>query len=84
VTWIGNSATIVELAYAGDGDPRAGPARRYTFVDEFETAIDLLATGRLDVRPLIELTAPLEDAPGLFQRLGNASLDAVKVVLVPG
>ena len=35
----------------------------YTFIDEFDQAIELLASGRIDVRPLIELTAPLEDAP---------------------
>jgi L-iditol 2-dehydrogenase len=84
VTWIGNSAPIVELAMQAMVTRELVLRGAYTFVDEFETAIDLLATGRLDVRPLIELTAPLEDAPGLFQRLGNASLDAVKVVLVPG
>ncbi len=55
----------------------------YAFVDEFDRAIELLAAGAIDVRPLIELAAPLDDGPDLFGRLGAGTLDAVKVILVP-
>jgi L-iditol 2-dehydrogenase len=83
VTWIGNSAPTVELPMQTMVTRELTLRGSYAFVDEFDQAIELLATGRIDVRPLIELTAPLDDAPSLFRRLGDGSLDAVKVVLVP-
>jgi L-iditol 2-dehydrogenase len=83
VTWIGNSAPTVELPMQTMVTRELVLRGSYTFIDEFDQAIELLADDRIDVRPLIELTAPLDEAPGLFQRLGDASLDAVKVMLVP-
>ena len=43
---------------------------------EYPECIDLLASGAVDVMPLISLTAPLEAGPGLFARLhrGGARL----------
>jgi L-iditol 2-dehydrogenase len=84
VTWIGNSAPTVELPMQAMVTRELVLRGAYTFVDEFDLAIELLASGRIHVRPLIELSAPLEDAPELFRQLGDGSLDAVKVVLVPG
>jgi L-iditol 2-dehydrogenase len=84
VTWIGNSSPTVELPMQAMVTRELILRGSYAFVDEFEEAIELLATGRIDVRPLIELTAPLDDAPDLFRRLGAGTLDAVKVVLLPG
>lgn len=83
VTWIGNSAPTVDLPMQAMVTRELVLRGSYTFVDEFDQAIELLATGAIDVRPLIELTAPLDDAPDLFRRLGDGTLDAVKVVLVP-
>ena len=83
VTWIGNSAPTVDLPMQAMVTRELVLRGSYTFVDEFGEAIELLAGGRIDVRPLSELTAPLDDAPSLFQRLGDGTLDAVKVVLVP-
>jgi len=83
VTWIGNSAPIVELPMQDMVTRELTLRGSYTFAGEFEEAIDLLATGQVDVAPLIELTASLEDGPDLFRRLGDASLEAVKVVLLP-
>lgn len=83
VTWIGNSAPLVELPMQDMVTRELTLRGSYTFAAEFETAIDLLASGQIDVLPLIELTAPLDDAPDIFRRLGEGSLDAVKVVLLP-
>jgi L-iditol 2-dehydrogenase len=83
VTWIGNSAPIVELPMQDMVTRELTLRGSYTFASEFEAAIDLLATGEVDVAPLIELTASLEDGPDLFHRLGDGSLEAVKVVLIP-
>jgi len=83
VTWIGNSAQTVELPMQDMVTRELTLHGSYAFAGEFDEAIDLLATGRIDVRPLIELTAPLDDGPELFRRLGEGMLDAVKVVLLP-
>lgn len=84
VTWIGNSAPTVELPMQSMVTRELSLRGSYAFTDEFEAAIQELAGRELDVRPLIELTAPLDDAPELFRRLGDGTLDAVKVVLRPG
>jgi 2-desacetyl-2-hydroxyethyl bacteriochlorophyllide A dehydrogenase len=83
VTWIGNSAPTVELPMQTMVTRELTLRGSYAFVGEFEQAIELLASGRIDVRPLIELTAPLDEAPRLFSQLGAGTLDAVKVVLLP-
>jgi L-iditol 2-dehydrogenase len=83
VTWIGNAAPTVELPMQDMVTRELTLRGSYAFADEFDEAIDLLATGRIDARPLIELTAPLDDAPDIFRRLGDGTRDAIKVVLVP-
>jgi L-iditol 2-dehydrogenase len=83
VTWIGNSAPTVDLPMQDMVTRELTLRGSYAFAGEFEEAIELLATGRIDVRPLIELTAPLDDGPELFRRLGEGTLNAVKVVLLP-
>jgi L-iditol 2-dehydrogenase len=83
VTWIGNSAPVVELPMQEMVTRELTLRGSYTFDEEFETAIDELASGRIDARRLIERRAPLEDAPALFRELGAGTLDAVKVMLVP-
>ena len=83
LTWIGNAAPTVELPMQDMVTRELTLRGSYAFAGEFDEAIDLLATGRLDVRPLIELTASLDDAPDIFRRLGDGTLDAIKVVLVP-
>jgi L-iditol 2-dehydrogenase len=84
VTWIGNSAPTVDLPMQDVVTRELTLRGSYAFGDEFEAAMELLATGDIDVRPLIELTAPLDEAPELFRQLGAGTLDAVKVVLMPG
>jgi L-iditol 2-dehydrogenase len=83
VTWIGNAAPTVELPMQDMVTRELTLRGSYAFAGEFDEAIDLLATGRIDARPLIELTASLDDAPDIFRRLGDGTLDAIKVVLLP-
>jgi L-iditol 2-dehydrogenase len=83
VTWIGNSAPVVELGMQEMVSKELTLHGAYGFVDEFDRAADALATRRLDVRPLIERVAPLEEGPDLFAQLARAELDAVKVILTP-
>lgn len=50
---------------------------------EYPECIELLASGAVDVTPLISLTAPLEEGPGLFERLHRGGEGLMKVVLQP-
>jgi threonine dehydrogenase-like Zn-dependent dehydrogenase len=55
----------------------------YGFYKEFGEAIHALATGEIDVRPLIDRVAPLSEGPDIFHSLAEGTLDAVKVILKP-
>ena len=83
VTWIGNSEPRVELGMQDLVTRELTLRGAYGFVNEFDRAAMALAQGRIDVRPLIERVAPLEDAIDLFAELGAGRLDAVKVLLAP-
>jgi L-iditol 2-dehydrogenase len=83
VTWIGNSVPVVEMPMQDLVTRELTVRGAYGFAEEFEQAADAIATGWIDVHPLIECVAPLEAAPELFRRLGDGSLAAVKVVLAP-
>jgi L-iditol 2-dehydrogenase len=50
---------------------------------EYPEAIELLASGRVQVRPLITAVAPLEDGPRWFERLHAQEQNLMKVVLTP-
>jgi L-iditol 2-dehydrogenase len=50
---------------------------------EYPECIDLLASGAIDVEPLISLRAPLEEGPGLFERLYAGDRQLMKVILRP-
>jgi len=50
---------------------------------EIPECIDLLARGAINVDPLVSLRAPLEDAPGLFERLYAGDKNLMKVILQP-
>ena len=51
---------------------------------EYPRAIELLASGEIQVKPLITATAPLEEGPQWFERLYGREPDLMKVVLTPG
>jgi L-iditol 2-dehydrogenase len=84
VTWIGNSAPEVPLPMQQLVTRELIVRGAYGFVDEFEAATELLASGRLDASRLIECVAPLDRGEELFRQLAAGSLAAVKVVLAPG
>ena len=50
---------------------------------EYPQAIDLVASGRIRVKPLITAVAPLEDGPRWFERLYAREPNLLKVVLAP-
>ncbi len=83
VTWVGNSAPEVPLPMQQLVTRELTVRGAYAFVDEFEVAIDALASGWIDAHPLIERVAPLDEGEDLFRQLAAGSLPAVKVILTP-
>lgn len=83
VTWIGNSLPTVELSMQELVTRELTLRGVYAFNEEFDQAAAAIAAGWIDVRKLVERTAPLDLGPDLFRQLGAAELDAVKVILVP-
>jgi L-iditol 2-dehydrogenase len=51
---------------------------------EYPRCIELLASGRVQVKPLISAIAPLQDGPQWFERLYSREPNLMKVVLTPG
>ena len=50
---------------------------------EFPQAVELIASGKIKVRPLISAIAPLEDGPRWFERLHAREPNLMKVILTP-
>jgi L-iditol 2-dehydrogenase len=50
---------------------------------EIPACIDLLASGKIDVSPMLSAFAPLEEGPGWFERLYAHEAGLMKVVLHP-
>jgi len=51
---------------------------------EYPRAIELMASGAINVKPLITAVAPLEEGPDWFKRLHAREPGLTKVVLTPG
>ncbi len=50
---------------------------------EYPEAMELVASGKIQVKPLISAVAPLEDGPRWFERLYGHEPNLMKVVLTP-
>ena len=57
------------------------PSIAYT-PHEFDTALDMIATGRIDVGPLVDATTPLGEIQAVFESFETQS-DAIKVLVDP-
>ncbi len=55
----------------------------YASSGEFRDCIDLVASGKINVEPLISDVLPLKDGPGAFDRLLKAQDNLLKIVLEP-
>ncbi|MGH9623465.1 MAG: galactitol-1-phosphate 5-dehydrogenase [Bryobacteraceae bacterium] len=51
---------------------------------EYPKAIDMLARGAVNVKPLISMIAPLAEGPQWFERLHAREANLMKVILTPG
>jgi L-iditol 2-dehydrogenase len=82
-TWIGNSAQMIELNMQEIVTRELTVRGTYGFNTEFPRAIQAIASGQIDVTPLIERVAPLEEGPDLIDHLAKGELDLAKVILEP-
>ncbi len=55
----------------------------YASSGEFRDCIELVASGKINVEPLISDVLPLKDGPGAFDRLLKAQENLLKIVLEP-
>lgn len=83
------------IVAVGNLEPRAEfdlqqlVAREHSFIGsyassgEFRDCIELVASGRINVEPLISDVLPLEEGPRAFERLLEAEENLLKIVLEP-
>ncbi len=84
ITWIGNNAPMIEVDMQSIVTREMSVRGSYGFDEtDFETAIEALSSGRLNVDPLVEEIAPLEDGPEIFRGLAAGETDLVKIILKP-
>jgi len=55
----------------------------YASAGEFRTCIDLIASGRINIKPLVSEVRPLKEGPAAFQRLLEGKENLLKIVLEP-
>ncbi|MBV7336291.1 zinc-binding dehydrogenase [Chloroflexi bacterium TSY] len=83
ITWIGNSAKMIEVDMQEVVTRELNVRGTYGFASEFNAAIEAIGSGRINVEPLIERVASLEDCPQIMHDLASGDLDLVKVILEP-
>ena len=81
VTLIGNITPKVELPLQKVVTRQIRLQGSAASSGEYPEAIDLVASGKIQVKPLITAVAPLEDGPQWFQRLYAHEPNLMKVVL---
>lgn len=83
ITWIGNSDLMIDLNMQEVVTRELTIAGTYGFQDEFERVIQAIASGLIQVDPLIEQIAPLAAGPAIIDGLAKGDLDLIKVILEP-
>lgn len=84
ITWIGNNARMIEVDMQSIVTREMSVRGSYGFDEsDFAAAIEVLATGRLNVDPLVEKIAPLEEGPELFRSLAEGACELAKIILKP-
>jgi L-iditol 2-dehydrogenase len=83
VTLIGNIAPQVALPLQHVVSRQIRLQGSAASAGEYPQAIELLQSGRIQVKPLITAVAPLEDGPRWFERLHAGEPNVMKIVLAP-
>ena len=80
---VGNLAPTVEIPLQAVITGELVLAGSCASSGEYAAALDLLASGRVDVGPLISAVAPLREGASWFARLYAAEPGLMKVILRP-
>jgi L-iditol 2-dehydrogenase len=83
VTLIGNVAPDVNLPLQKVVSRQIRLQGSCASAGEYPQAIDLVASGKIQVKPLITAVAPLEEGPSWFERLHAREPNLMKIVLAP-
>lgn len=84
VTLIGNIAPEIKLPLQKVVSRQIRLQGSAASSGEYPTAIEMIADGRIQVKPLITAVAPLEDGPRWFERLYAHEPNLMKIVLTSG
>ncbi len=84
VTLIGNIAPEVKLPLQKVVTRQIRLQGSCASAGEYPQAIELIASGKIKVQPLITAVAPLEEGPRWFERLHAGEPNLMKVILTPG
>lgn len=83
VVLVGNVSPSIELPLQSVVTRQVSLLGSCAIAGEYGTVLELMAAGRVNVRPLISAVAPLTDAPSWFSRLYAREPGLLKVVLEP-
>ena len=84
ITMVGNIAPEVTLPLQKVVSRQLRLQGSCASAGEYPQAIEMIADGRIKVKPLITAIASLEDGPRWFERLHAGEPNLMKVVLTPG
>ncbi len=84
VTLIGNVVPAVEIPLQSVVSRQIRLQGTAGSAGEYPQCIDMLASGRINIKPLISMVAPLEEGATWFSRLHAREANLMKVILTPG
>ncbi len=84
VTLVGNIASEVTLPLQKVVTRQIRLQGSCASAGEYPQAIDLMASGAIQVKTLITAVAPLEEGPQWFERLHSREPNLMKIILTPG
>jgi L-iditol 2-dehydrogenase len=84
VTLIGNVVPTVEIPLQSVVSRQIRLQGSAGSSGEYPECIEMLASGRINVKPLISMVAPLEEGASWFSRLHGREANLMKVILTPG
>jgi L-iditol 2-dehydrogenase len=83
VTLIGNVSPVAEIPLQVVVSRQIRLQGSAASSGEYPECIEMLASGAVDVKPLISMVAPLGEGPQWFERLHAREANLMKVILVP-
>ena len=80
--WVGNAARMIELNMQEVVTRELDIRGTYAYTHAaFGEALNILASGRLNLDPMISRVAPLKEGPALFEKLAQGKDNLIKAIL---